>query len=375
MEFGFSEEQEIMRQTVRRFMAQECPTSLVRQLLDSETGHSPELWRKMADMGWLGMVFPEEYGGVGYSLLDLAVMSEEFGKALLPNTFYSTVIGALTIFNGGTETQKRHFLPLVSQGEVLVSLALTEPSGSYDPALITTKALSQDGGWVINGTKLFVPDAQSADYLVVVARTSDGLPHESLSTFIVSTTSPGISIKPLITFGGDRQAEVVFREVPVAADAVLGKPNKTWSAIEKTVQQQTALQLADNVGVGQFVLDSTVEYMKLRTQFNRPIGSFQAVWHHCANMAIDVDGARHLSYDATWRLSQGLTATEALSMAKSWGTEAIKRVTIMAHQLFGGIGYVTEHELHLYSARAKAAEQILGTPSEHLEIVAQQMGL
>jgi alkylation response protein AidB-like acyl-CoA dehydrogenase len=372
---GFSEEQEIMRQTTRRFMAHECPPSLVRELLDSETGHSLELWRKIADMGWLGMVFPEEYGGVGCSLLDLSVMSEEFGKALLPGTFYSTMTGALAIFNGGTEAQKSHFLPLVSQGEALMSLALTEPGGSYNPAFITTRALRQGNGWVINGTKLFVPDAQSADYLVVVARTSDGPPRESLSAFIVPTASPGISIKPLITFAGDRQAEVVFREVPVEADAVLGKPGKTWPAVEKTVWQQTALQLADNVGVGQFVLDSTVEYMKIRTQFNRPIGSFQAVWHHCANMAIDLDGARYLSYDAIWRLSQGLTATKALSMAKSWGTEAVKRVTIMAHQLFGGIGYVTEHELHLYSARAKAAEQILGTPAEHLEIVAQQMGL
>lgn len=375
MDLGFSEEQEIMRQTAKRFMAQECPTSLVRELLDSETGHSPELWSKMAELGWLGMVFPEEYGGVGGSLLDLAVLSEEFGKALMPNTFYSMVIGALAILNGGTEAQKSHFLPLVSQGKALISLALTEPSGSYDPAYITTRAQSQGDGWVIDGTKLFVSDAQSADYLVVVARTSDGPPREGVSAFIVPTASPGISIEPLITFAGDRQAEVGLKEVLVEADAVLGEPDKVWPTVEKTVQQQTALQLADNVGVGQYVLDSTVEYVKIRFQFDRPIGSFQAVWHHCANMATDIDGARYLSYDAIWRLSQGLTATKALSMAKSWGTEAVKRVTLMAHQLHGGIGYVTEHDLHLYAARAKAAEQILGTPTEHLEIVAQQMGL
>jgi alkylation response protein AidB-like acyl-CoA dehydrogenase len=321
------------------------------------------------------MVFPEEYGGVGGSLMDLAVLSEEFGKALVPTTFYATVIGALAIFNGGTEAQKSRFLPLASQGEALISLALTEPSGSYDPAFITTRAQSRGQGWVIDGTKLFVPDAQSADYLVVVARTSEGPAREGVSAFIVPADSPGISIEPLITFAGDRQAEVGFKEVMVASDNLLGEPDRVWPALEKTIQQQTALQLADIVGVGRHVLDSTVEYMKIRFQFERPIGSFQAVWHHCANMATDVDGARYLSYDAIWRLSEGLPATKALSMAKSWGTEAVKRVTIMAHQLFGGIGYVTEHDLHLYSARAKAAEQILGTPAEHLEIVARQMGL
>jgi alkylation response protein AidB-like acyl-CoA dehydrogenase len=332
---GFNEEQEILRQTAKRFLAQECPSSLVRELLAGETGHSPELWQKMADLGWLGIVFPEEYGGVGGSLLDSAALAEEFGKALMPSTFYSTAVGALAILNGGTEAQKSRYLPRVSQGDALISLALTEPGGSYDPAFITTRAHRQGDEWVINGTKLFVPDAQSADYLVVVARTSDGPPREGLSAFIVPTTNPGISIEPLITFAGDRQAEVGLAEVRVGADTALREPDTVWPAIEKTVQQQTALQLADLVGVGQHVLDATVEYVKIRFQFERPIGSFQ----------------------------------------ESWGTEAVKRVTIMAHQLHGGIGYVTEYDLHMYSARAKAAEQILGTPAEHLEVVAQQMGL
>ena len=166
-----------------------------------------------------------------------------------------------------------------------------------------------------------------------------------------------------------------FNNVRITADAALGEPDKVWPAIEQVIAQQTALQLADIVGVGQFVLDATVDYMKIRTQFDRPIGSFQAVWHHCANMAMDLDGARYLSYEATWRLSEGMAARKALSTTKSWGTEAVKRITILGHQLFGGIGYVTEHDLHLYSARAKAAEQILGTPAEHLEIVAQELGL
>ena len=375
MDLGFSEEQEIVRQTAKRFLAKECPSSLVRELLESETGHSPELWKKFAELGWLGMVFPEEYGGVGSSLLDLAVLAEEFGRALVPSTFYSTVIGALSILNGGTETQKEHFLPLVSEGKALISLALTEPSGSYDPDFITTKAQRQGDNWVIDGTKLFVPDAQSADYLVVVARTDDGPAREGLSAFIVPTTIPGLSIDPLVTFAGDRQAEVVLNEVLVEADSVMGEPDTVWPVVEKTLQQQTALQLADNVGVGQHVMDTTVEYVKIRLQFDRPIGSFQAVWHHCANMATDVDGARYLAYDAIWRLSQGSPATKELSMAKSWGTEAVKRTTIIAHQLHGGIGYVTEYDLHMYSARAKAVEQVLGTPAEHLEIVAQQMGL
>jgi alkylation response protein AidB-like acyl-CoA dehydrogenase len=375
VDLGFNEEQEIMRQTAKRFLAQECPSSLVRELLGGETGHSPELWHKMADLGWLGIVFPEEHGGVGGSLLDLAALAEEFGKALVPSTFYSTGVAALAILNGGTEAQKSHYLPLVSQGKALVSLALTEPGGSYDPAFIETRAHRQDDQWVINGTKLFVPDAQSAEYLIVVARTSDGPPREGLTAFIVPTTHPGVSIEPLITFAGDRQAEVGFEDVRVGSETVLGEPETVWPAIEKTVQQQTALQLADLVGVGQHVLDSTVEYVKIRFQFERPIGSFQAVWHHCANMATDVDGARLLAYDAIWRLSQGLPATKELSMAKSWGTEAVKRVTVMSHQLHGGIGYVTEYDLHMYSARAKAAEQILGTPAEHLEIVAQQMGM
>ena len=373
MDLDFSETQRMLRQSARDFLEKEFPFQHVKELAESKAGHSPELWRKMTELGWIGLAFPEEYGGAGCSIMDLAALCEELGRGLVPNTFYSTVTAALAILNGGTEEQKRRYIPQVCEGSILLAMALTEPAGSYDPDTLTTQAIKQDNGLTISGTKLFIQDAEHADYLVMVARTSEGRSGDGVSAFIVSTQSTGLSMSPLVSFGGESQAEIVLDNVKVKESDVLGEPGRAWPAIEKTLKQHTALQLADIVGVGQFILDSTAEYMMTRVQFGQPLGRFQAVQHHCANMAIDLDSSRLLCYEAIWRVSEGLPADQALSMAKAYAPDAISRMSIISHRLHGGIGMVNEYPLGCYSSRAKAAAQILGTPLEHLRLVAQRL--
>lgn len=373
MNLDFNETQQMLRQSARDFLEKEFPFQTVKELAESKAGHSPELWRKMVDLGWVGLVFPEEYGGAGCSLMDLAALCEELGRGLVPNTFYSTVTAGLAILNGGTEEQKRRYIPQICEGRILLAMALTEPAGSYNPDTLNTRAVKQGSGWAINGTKLFIQDAQLADFLVVVARTNEGKSGDGVSAFIVPTRSSGISISPLVSFGGESQAEVVFNNVKVAEADVLGEPGRAWQTIDKTLKEHTALQLADVVGVGQFIMDTTAEYMMTRVQFGQPLGRFQAVQHHCANMAIDLDASRLIAYEAISLVSKGVPAEKELSMAKAYAPEAVSRMSIIAHRLHGGIGITNEYPLGYYSSRAKGAAQTLGTPIEHLRMVAQQL--
>lgn len=376
MNFGLSLEQQTLSQSARDFLRQECPTTLVRELqAPRSSGHSPELWRQMAALGWLGLVFPEAYGGVGASLLELAILYEQAGRALVPTTLYSTIAGGLAVLNGGSEAQKRLILPRVTAGELILTLALSEPNVTLDPNFLHTRAVPEGDSYVLEGTKMFVQNAHLADYLVVVARTGVGRRGEGISAFLVEGKAASLSCRPMHTFGRDRQSEVRLDQVSVPETGVLGEVGKAWPALARTLEQITALQCVEMVGGAQLMLDKTVEYLKQRVQFGQLIGSFQAVQHHAVNMAIDVDGARFTAYQAVSRLSKGLPATREVAIAKAVAGEAYKRVSLMAHQLHAGVGYTTEYGLHLWSARAKATELSLGTYDHHLETVAQQMGL
>lgn len=376
MNFGFSAEQQTLRHSAREFLQRECPTTLVRELQEpGSTGHSPELWRKMAAVGWLGLVFPEEYGGAGAGLLELAILYEQAGRALVPTTLYSTIAGALAILNAGAEAQKQAILPRVAAGELILTLALAERDVTLDTEFLRTRARAEGDHYVLEGTKMFVPNAHLADYLVVVARTGIGRRGEGVSAFLVEGNAAGLSCQAMHTFGKDRQSEVKLEGVRVPETSLLGEVGQAGPALAHTIEQLTALQSVEMVGGAQFMLDKTVEYLKQRVQFDRPIGSFQAVHHHAANMAMEVDAARFTAYQAVSRLSKGLPATREVAIGKAVAGEAYKRVSLMAHQLHGGIGFTAEYGLHLWSARAKATELSLGTYDYHLETVAQQMGL
>jgi alkylation response protein AidB-like acyl-CoA dehydrogenase len=377
MDLGFSEEQEMLRTTARDFLTNECPAELVKQLAEDEKGYSPEMWKKMAELGWMGLTFPEEYDGMGMTFLDLVVLLEEAGRACLPGPYFSTVVLAgYTIMEAASEEQKKELLTKIANGDLIVTLAVTEPSARYEPDAITVKASPDKDDYVINGTKLFVPDANIADYIICVARTKDGTsPEEGLTLFLVDAKSPGISTTLLKTIAGDKQCEVTFEDVRVPKENIIGELDKGWPVVEKVLEKATVGLCAQMVGGAQKTLDMSVEYAKERVQFGRPIGSFQAIQHYCANMVTDVDGSKYITYEAAWKVSEGLPATMEVSMAKAWVNEAYRRVTLLGHQIHGAIGFCEDHDMPLYFKRAKGSEPTFGDADFHREMVAKQLGL
>jgi len=377
MDFALTEEQELLKNSAREFLDKECPKTLVRGMEESEKGYSPELWKKMADLGWMGLVFPEKYGGSGLDFQDLIILIEEMGRALVPGPFLSTVVYCgLPIVEAGTEEQKREFVSKIAQGNMIVSLALTESSASYDADGVTVKAVAKGDDYVIDGTKLFITDAHIADYLLCVARTKGGATKEDgITLFLVDARSSGISCTQLKTVGCDKQFEVVFDGVHIPSENILGKLDQGWGVVEK-IKEQAALALcAFMVGGAQQVLDMTVAYAKERVQFDKPIGSFQSIQHKCANMVTDVDGARYITYLAAWKMDQGIRQAAEVSMAKAWTSEAARRVCAEGHQIHGGIAFTKDHDLGLYLRRAKAAELNFGEARYHRELVASKLGL
>ncbi|MCX5999558.1 MAG: acyl-CoA/acyl-ACP dehydrogenase [Chloroflexi bacterium] len=367
MDFALTAEQELLRKEVRRFLETECPKKLVKELEAGERGYSPEIWKKMADLGWLGLVLPEEYGGVGGSLLDLAVFFEEIGRAVFPSPLFSTlVLGVLPIMEAGSQEQKTQILPKVGSGELILTLALTEPEADYRPDFMSTKAARTKRGFAINGTKLFIQNAHIADCMLVVARTgrasSDG---NGVTVFLVKKGTTGIGLNPLVTAVGDKQFEVIFDRVPVSAADVLGGIGTGWPLVESTLRKATAIQCVMTVGVMQQALSMTAGYTSTRVQFGRPIGSFQAVQHRLADMLTDVEGARWTSYQAVSRLSKGLPAAREVAIAKAWTSDACQRVAYAAQHLHGGIGMDLDYDLHFYFRWAKALELNLGVAPYH----------
>ncbi len=377
MDLALSEEQEMLKTMARDFLADKLPKTAVKEIEESEPGYSPELWKEMAGLGWMGLAFPEKYGGSDMNFLDLAVLLEEMGRACLPGPYFSTVVlGGLTIIDIGTEEQKQEYLPKIASGEAIFTLALTEPSARYDAAAIETEATAEKDAYIVNGTKLFVPDAHIADYMLVVARTDAKSKAEpGITIFIVDAKSPGISCTVLKTIANDKLCEVAFDQVKVPNENILGQLNQGWKEVQKIIQRAAVAKCCEMVGCIQQALDMTVEYAKERKQYDRPIGSFQVIQHYCADMATDVDGTRLSAYQAAWMLSEGLPCTQEVAIAKAWAGEACQRVMALAHQIHGAIGVTIDHDLQYYTRRAKAAEVSFGDADFYREIVAQEMGL
>jgi len=374
MKLTLTEEQEMLRKTGRDFLADKCSKKFVKEMEESETGYSRELWQEMAELGWMGLAFPAKYGGGDMSFLDLAVLLEEMGRACLPGPFFSTVVlGGLSILDVGSDDQKKEYLPKLIRGEKIFTLALTEPGyHNYDASSVRVEATCDDGNYVINGAKMFVPDAHIADYLLCVARTK---PRSGITMFLADARNPGIKYAVLETIAGDKLCEVVFDQMPVPKANILGRLNQGRSAVQKIIQRAAVGKCCEMVGNVQRVLEMTVDYAKERKQFDRPIGSFQVIQHYCADMATDVDSARFSTYQAAWMLSEGLPCTKEVAIAKAWIGEASQRVFALAHQIHGAIGVTIEHDLHYYTRRAKAAELAFGDADFYREVVASEMGL
>ncbi|HEV3347621.1 MAG TPA: acyl-CoA dehydrogenase family protein, partial [Methylomirabilota bacterium] len=359
MNFGFNDEQELLRSTARKFFENECGSDTVRRLMETPEGISPDLWTKLAEQGWLGLVYPEAYDGMGLGLVDLVVLMEEMGRAVVPGPYFSAVLlGGLAIAEAGSEAQKKEWLPKIAAGDRRVALAWMEPSAQLGPAGVTLTAVEKGGRYTLSGTKLFVHDAHTADALVVAARTRPGAGADGVSLFLLPKGTRGLEVTLLPTMDQTRKlCEVSLSDVSVGADALLGAAGAGWTPLARVLDRATVALCAEMCGGAQKVLDMTVEYAKIRQAFGRPIGSYQGVKHRAADMLVDVENSKSITYYAAWALDEGAAeAPLAVSMAKAYVSDAYRRVAAAGIQLHGGIGFTWEHDLHLYFKRAKGSE-------------------
>jgi alkylation response protein AidB-like acyl-CoA dehydrogenase len=376
VDFAFSEEQEMLRRSAREFLAKECSPKVVRRVMESADGYDPGLWKKISDLGWTALGIPEQYGGVG-TFLDLVVVLEEAGRALLPGPFFSTMgLAVPVLLEAGTETQKKEALGAVAQGSARATLAFTEPAGRWDADSVALKATQSGGGWRLDGVKTFVPDAHTADYIAVVAR-SRGEGEEGLTLFLLKGRPKGMVVKPLETMDMTRRwCEVRFDGVQLDADTVMGAPDKAWPALKRALEWATAALCAEMVGGVQKVLETSTEYAKTRHQFGKPIGIYQAVSHRIADMLVLSESGRSATYYAAWAVeADAPDRSLAASMAKAYVSDAYRKVAGDGIQVHGGIGFTWEHDMHLYFKRAKSSEVTLGDATYHRELVAQALDL
>jgi len=377
MDLDFTQEQDMLRTSARDFLTSECDKAKVRKLEEDEKGYSPEIWGKMAELGWLGLMIPDKYEGMGMGFMDLVVVLEEIGRNILPSPFFATVVlGAPPIVGAGSEEMKKDILPKVSKGEAILTLALTEPSASYRADGVELKAAAKGDSFVLNGTKLFVEHGNNASYMVVVAKTkSGGNPENGITLFLVDARSPGIKVEVVDTIGLDKQCEVTFKNVSVPKKNIIGELDKGWPIVARTLQLATMAKCAEMTGGMQAVLDMSVAYAKERMQYGRPIGSYQAMQHMLADMYTRVLMSKNIVYEAAWMVAEGLECADKVSIAKAWCNEAYKKVTEDGVQVHGAIGTTRDHDMGLYYRRAKAADPTFGDTEDHREVVAQSLGL
>jgi alkylation response protein AidB-like acyl-CoA dehydrogenase len=373
MDFNLNKEQELIRKNARDFLSEYCQPSLVKEIEQSEEGYASELWAQMAEMGWLGLAIPERYGGTGGSFLDLMILLEENGRTLAPVPFFSTVIlCSMLILEAGSESQKQNYLPLISDGKLIFSLPLTEEDVSWEPAAIKMQGVPNGNGYVCSGTKLFVYNANIADYFICPVRTAKTI-EDGVSLFLIDRNSFGIEQVLLKNIAREKMYEVIFNHVEVPRENLIGKVNQGWAPLEKVLTKAALAKSIEMIGGMQRVLEMTVEYAKQRVQFGQKIGSFQAVQHHCANMLIAIEGSRLLAYRTAWMLQEGIPCQKEIHMTKAWTNDACQKVARLGVQVHGGLGIMDEYDMQLYFRRAKASESFLGNSDYHREKTALHM--
>ena len=375
MDIGFTEEQELLRTSARRFLENECPSAFVRQRMAEPAAMTEDFWQKLAEQGWFGILYPEAQGGSGLGLVDMTVLMEEMGRAVMPGPFFSTVLlGGAAILEAGSPAQRQEWLPRIAAGSAKVSLAWTEPNARWDAAGIIATGREAAGGFVLSGIKLFVPDAHLSDALVVAVRTRDGSTMEDgVSLFLAPKDTAGLGITPLPTIDETRKlCEVRLDNVAVPGAALLGERHGGWPALARVLDRAIVALCAEMCGGAQQVLDMTTAYAKIRVAFGKPIGSYQGVKHQAADMLVAIENAKSLTYYAAWAVDEGLSeAPLAVSMAKAYASDAYRKVAGAGIQLHGGIGFTWEHDLQLYFKRAKASEVAFGDATWHRERVAR----
>ncbi|MPZ52083.1 MAG: acyl-CoA dehydrogenase [Acidimicrobiia bacterium] len=373
MDLTLTENQEMIAETARDLLEARSPIAHVRELVDDARGYSPELWTELSEMGWTGLAIPEDHGGEGAGFVELCLIIEAMGGTLLPGPFVPTVaIAATAITEHGSDTLKKDHLGAIASGERIVSYLRASPGPGWPEHGSSVATDEDDGSHVLSGSAQFASYAEAADVLMVVTQSEDP---EDLTVFLIDSESDGLSIEPLDTVGLDHQAVVGFDGVQVGPAEILGEPGSGREVVDTIETYGAAATCAGMVGGAQRVLGMTLEYAGDREQFDTPIGAFQAVQHHCANMGVDVLSSRLMAYEAIWRLGEGLDATREVSMAKAWVSEAYERVCALAHQIHGAIGYTEEHDLHLYLRHATSLALAFGDADHHWARVADHLGI
>jgi alkylation response protein AidB-like acyl-CoA dehydrogenase len=371
MNFAFSDDQEELRRTVRAFLDAKSPETAVREQMDTEAGFDAAVWKQMAEqLGLQGLHIPEEYGGSGYTYVELGVVLEEMGRSLLCAPFFSTVVlAANTLIHSGDDAAKAKYLPGIADGSTIATLAFTEPSGKWDESGITLEATAAGDGYTLTGTKSFVLDGHTANLILVAARTAAGV-----SLFAVDADAAGLTRTALSTMDQTRkQAKLDFDQTPAE---LIGEDGKGWDVISQVLDLVVVGLAAEQVGGAQKVLDMAVEYAKVRVQFGRPIGSFQAIKHKCADMLLEVESAKSAAYYGIWCASElNDELPSVASLAKAYCSEAYFHASAENIQIHGGIGFTWEHPAHLYFKRAKSSELLFGDPTYHRELLAQRIGI
>jgi alkylation response protein AidB-like acyl-CoA dehydrogenase len=377
MNLDFTEEQKMLRSQVHDFMDKDFPKTLVREMEDDPTGFRVDIWKKMVNLGWTGLIIPEEYGGIGGSLMDLVVLLEETGQGCLVGPLFSTITGTLLILIAGSEDQKKEFLPKIAGGETIVVPALTEPGAIYEASGIETSAVpAEPDEYIINGTKLFIQDAQVANYFICAARTTKwASPEESITLFLVDAESPGIKITPFDTIAADKQCEVNFENVRVPKVNMLGGLNQGWPIVARWLEQAAIAKCAEISGATSWMVENCSSYVKDRIQYSQPIGSFGVIQSYLAQMYTETGLARRYTYYVAWLIEQGMPCSRDVAMCKAWASDVYCKWSRMGVQIYGGYGTSREYDMQLYYRRARQAQFLFGDPNSLREKVASMIGL
>lgn len=379
MDLSLSATQTMLKDSARAFLAREYPRTVVRELDDTETGFSSQLWRQIVDLGWVGLILPSEYGGADGSYTDAAVVFEEMGYACLSTPLHSSVmLAGQAILEAGTDQQKKDILPSIASGSRILALALTEPQYGWSPDMVQMRAARRGNGYVLNGTKMFIPDAHIADQILVVARTSqsNANPAFGLTMFLVDKGAPGLSARVLHGFTGDKLCQVTFDNVQVADSAIIGPVDGAWPALDRVLDRATLMMCSYMVGAQQRMYEMTSEYAQNRVHFGVPIATFQRIQDYIIEMLNNTDAARWTAYEALWKLDNGLEGVpEAISMAKAVASDGMPRSMMMAHHVHAGVGGDRNYGLFLYSKKAKTLHSYLGDATHHKQRVADLLHL
>lgn len=369
MDFGMSKMQKLLVESAEEFLEKES-IDLARDMEKTELGYSRDFWKKMADLGWMGILFPEEYGGVGGDFLELVLVVEKMGSALVPGPFVDTTICGYSVYRYGSARQKEELLPKIVDGRLILSPAFIRPDASIVEERVEEHVRVKEGHYILSGTRLFVPFGHVADWYIYGSNIE-----KEKTVFLIDAESPGVSSHSFEAIGGDKPSEIVLDGCEVPKKNVLGNIGEGGNILREINAWGALAYSAYILGMLEKVLEMTIRYAKKREQFGRPIGSFQAIQHQCADMATEVDRVRFLTYQAAWNLSAGTPATREISMAKSAASDASRKVCLLGVKIHGGIGISEDYDLQLFFRRAKAAELAFGDGTFHREIIASELGL